>query len=165
VFATLVPRGRWPALVPLLVAVQVMYDYLDTLGEEPVAAPLRNGRQLHAAIAAALNADLPTRDYYAHHPQSDETAISMRWSHGGARHCPRSRLARWHCRTRAAQPLVAAKGRTTRTVSPLTATTTGWRDGPHSTIALPDTTDGSSQQDRCPASASMHCLPPRLIQP
>lgn len=72
VFATLVPRAGWPLLVPLLVAFQVMYDYLDTIGEEPVADPLRNGRQLHRALAAALDPSHPPTDYYAHHPHSDD---------------------------------------------------------------------------------------------
>lgn len=72
VFATLVPRTRWPVLVPLLVAFQVMYDYLDTVGEEPVADPLRDGVQLHGALAAALDPDLPVVDYYAHHPYRDD---------------------------------------------------------------------------------------------
>lgn len=72
VFATLVPRARWPVLVPLLVAFQVMYDYLDTVGEEPVADPLRDGLQLHAALAAALDPELPAVDYYAHHPYSED---------------------------------------------------------------------------------------------
>jgi tetraprenyl-beta-curcumene synthase len=72
VFATLVPRARWPTLVPLLVAFQVMYDYLDTVGEEPVTDPLRNGLQLHVALAAALDPELPSVDYYAHHPHRED---------------------------------------------------------------------------------------------
>ena len=72
VFATLVPRARWSVLVPLLVAFQVMYDYLDTVGEEPASDPLRDGLQLHAALAAALDPELPAVDYYAHHPYSDD---------------------------------------------------------------------------------------------
>ena len=72
VFATLVPRVRWPVLVPLLVAFQVMYDYLDTVGEEPVPDPMRDGVHLHAALAAALDPELPAVDYYAHHPYRDD---------------------------------------------------------------------------------------------
>ena len=71
-FATIVPRRRWPVLVPLLVAFQVMYDYLDTLSEEPHGDPLCNGLQLHRALAAALDADLPPIDYYAHHPHRED---------------------------------------------------------------------------------------------
>ncbi len=72
VFATLVPRRRWPAFVPLLVAFQVMYDYLDTIGEQTVDDPLRNGLQLHRALAVALDPDLAPEDYYAHHPQGED---------------------------------------------------------------------------------------------
>jgi tetraprenyl-beta-curcumene synthase len=72
VFATLVPRARWPTLVPLLVAFQVMYDYLDTVGEDPVVDPLRNGLQLHRALAAALDPGMPPVDYYALHPHGDD---------------------------------------------------------------------------------------------
>ena len=72
VFATLVPWTRWSALVPLLVAFQVMYDYLDTVSEERVDDPLRNGLQLHRALAAALDPLLPLLDWYRHHPQRDD---------------------------------------------------------------------------------------------
>lgn len=57
IFATLVPRRHRRALVPLLVAWQVAYDYLDTLGERPRAdaAP-------YAALAAALDAGVAYGD-------------------------------------------------------------------------------------------------------
>jgi len=72
VFATLVPRRRWPSFVPMLVAFQVMYDYLDTVGEQAVDDPLRDGLQLHRALAVALDPDLRPADYYAHHPHHDD---------------------------------------------------------------------------------------------
>jgi tetraprenyl-beta-curcumene synthase len=68
VFATLVPRSRWATLVPLLVAYQAMYDYLDTVGEHPVPDSLRDGLQLHRALIDALDRSGPPTDYYRHHP-------------------------------------------------------------------------------------------------
>lgn len=72
VFATLVSASRWQPLVRLLVAFQVMYDYLDTVSEQHVPEPLPNGLQLHRALAAALDASEPPTDYYRHHPQHDD---------------------------------------------------------------------------------------------
>ncbi len=64
VFATLVPRRQRGETIRLLVAFQVMYDYLDTLGEERVRDPLRHGFQLHRALGAALDPAEPVVDYY-----------------------------------------------------------------------------------------------------
>ena len=72
VFATLVPQGRWPVLVRLLIAFQVMYDYLDTVSEERVPDALRNGLQLHRSLAAALDPAVPPVDWYRHHPHRDD---------------------------------------------------------------------------------------------
>jgi tetraprenyl-beta-curcumene synthase len=72
VFATLVPSSRWDALVPVLVAFQVMYDYLDTVGEHPVEDPLLNGLQLHRALTVALTPFAKHEDYYRHHPARDD---------------------------------------------------------------------------------------------
>lgn len=69
VFATLAPRRSWPVLVPLLVAFEVMFDYLDTITEQPAADPLRNACHLHLALIAALDPELVVDDYYALHPQ------------------------------------------------------------------------------------------------
>lgn len=72
VFAALVPRARQPLLVRALVAFQVMYDYLDTISEQPVREPLRNGLQLHRALTVALDPSEPSADYYRHHPQRED---------------------------------------------------------------------------------------------
>lgn len=50
IFATLVPRRHRDALVQLLVAWQVAYDFLDTLDEQP-----RSERSAFAALVAALD--------------------------------------------------------------------------------------------------------------
>jgi tetraprenyl-beta-curcumene synthase len=71
-FATTTPRraaGR--ALVRALVAYQVMCDYLDTLAEHPSRDPIRNGAQLHRALADAVGCG-PLADHYREHPLRDD---------------------------------------------------------------------------------------------
>ena len=50
------PSGRRRATTRLLVAFQIMYDYLDALTEQPTPEPLRTSRQLHLALLVALGA-------------------------------------------------------------------------------------------------------------
>lgn len=71
-FATLAPRAHQATLVRLLVAFEVMYDFLDAVSEQPVADTLRNGCQLHLALAAPLHPRGGTVDYYRLNPQSDD---------------------------------------------------------------------------------------------
>ena len=66
-FAAL-PRRRDRNLLRLLVAYQVLLDYLDTVSERPAPDALANGRQLHLALRDALLPYGPTSDYYRHHP-------------------------------------------------------------------------------------------------
>jgi tetraprenyl-beta-curcumene synthase len=72
VFATLAPRGRRQAALRALVAFQVMYDYLDTIGEQAGADRLGDGLALQRAFADALAAEGGRRDYYRHHPQRED---------------------------------------------------------------------------------------------
>jgi len=67
-FATLAPVLRRPAAVRLLVAFQVMYDYLDALTEQPVPEPLSRSRQVHRALLYALGGPACAGGYFAHHP-------------------------------------------------------------------------------------------------
>lgn len=72
VFATLA-APRWRAIAArVLVAYQVMYDYLDALSEQAVPHPLRNGCQLHRAFTAALEPHPVTIDYYRYHSERDD---------------------------------------------------------------------------------------------
>jgi len=66
-FAVLAPVARRRAATRLLVAFQVMYDYLDALTERPTPEPLRSSRQLHRALLAALGAPAPADGYFAHY--------------------------------------------------------------------------------------------------
>jgi tetraprenyl-beta-curcumene synthase len=54
------------------VAFQSLYDYLDTISEQPSADSFHNNRQLHRALVAALDPDAPHADYYALHGAGDD---------------------------------------------------------------------------------------------
>ncbi|HEV3072111.1 MAG TPA: DUF2600 family protein [Solirubrobacteraceae bacterium] len=71
-FATFAPRQHRVALARLLVCLQGIYDYADTLTEQPSQHPSANARQLHTAILAALQLDRPHPDYYAQHILRDD---------------------------------------------------------------------------------------------
>lgn len=70
--ATLAPPVRRGAAVEAIVALEVMYDYLDGLTEQPVHEPLANGRQLYHAFVDVFAPAGPLDDYYRHHPQRDD---------------------------------------------------------------------------------------------
>jgi tetraprenyl-beta-curcumene synthase len=70
--ATLAPPAQRARVITAIVAMEVMYDYLDGLTEQPVADPLANGRQLYRAFADALTPCGPSSDHYRHHPQVDD---------------------------------------------------------------------------------------------
>lgn len=63
---------RDAALVQLLVALQVAWDYVDTLAEQPSPDPLANGVQLHRALVDAVSPAPPRADYYALHSSDDD---------------------------------------------------------------------------------------------
>jgi tetraprenyl-beta-curcumene synthase len=90
--ATLAPRPHRAAVVEAIVALEVMYDYLDALTEQPVADPLRDSRRLFMAFTDAFaDAGAQTEgsqtgdrrtggsqardghagDYFRHHPSDD----------------------------------------------------------------------------------------------
>ncbi len=70
-FAMLAPAGRRSAVTRLLVAFQVMYDYLDALTEQPAPEQMRSSRQLHRALLAALGGPTPSNGYFAHYALAD----------------------------------------------------------------------------------------------
>lgn len=71
-FAVFAPRGCRAEAVRALVAFQAAYNYLDMLSEQRSADPVQNARQLHAALAVALDPAAPHLDYYAGHPTGDD---------------------------------------------------------------------------------------------
>ncbi len=71
--ATLAPRRHRAAAVEAIVPLQVMYDYLDGLSEEPAEDPLTHSRQLFGAFAISLRPNGDARpDYYVHPPEVDD---------------------------------------------------------------------------------------------
>jgi tetraprenyl-beta-curcumene synthase len=71
-FAAFAPRTRRGAVVRALVAFQSAYSFADILAEQPSVDPVVNGRQLHTALAVALEPGVPHPDYYRHHARRDD---------------------------------------------------------------------------------------------
>lgn len=71
-FATFLPAARRIMAIPVLVAWQVAYDYVDVVSERPVPDPQANTRQLHKALLAAFDPAAATEDYYAHFTHDDD---------------------------------------------------------------------------------------------
>ncbi len=67
-FAVLAPRKERRLVVRLIVAYQLLYDYLDAVNELPGCTDLRNGLQLHEALIDAVSPDRPLADHYLHNP-------------------------------------------------------------------------------------------------
>jgi tetraprenyl-beta-curcumene synthase len=71
--ATLTPRRHRAEAIRAIVALEVMYDYLDGLTERPTRDPLANGRQLFKALTDALDPGAGLdEDYYRHHPSGGD---------------------------------------------------------------------------------------------
>jgi tetraprenyl-beta-curcumene synthase len=62
------PRVRSSSLLRLLVTYQILWDYLDSIGEHAATAGQANALQLHLALVDALDPGRTIRDYYRHHP-------------------------------------------------------------------------------------------------
>jgi tetraprenyl-beta-curcumene synthase len=69
---SILPRARNPTLLRLLVAYQVIWDFLDSASERGAISGQANGRQLHLALIDALDPDRPISDYYRHHPWGND---------------------------------------------------------------------------------------------
>jgi tetraprenyl-beta-curcumene synthase len=70
-FATIVPGFNVQSL-RLLVAFQVLCDYLDSISEWHGPNQVESGRLLHVALIEALDASAPLSDHYALHPHRDD---------------------------------------------------------------------------------------------
>jgi tetraprenyl-beta-curcumene synthase len=66
------PRAREPVLLRLLVAYEIMWDFLDSVNERGAERGQVNGRQLHLALVDALDPDRPVSDYYRYHPWCED---------------------------------------------------------------------------------------------
>jgi tetraprenyl-beta-curcumene synthase len=67
-----IPKQRCPRLLSLLVAYEIMADFLDSAIERGAHAGIANGRQLHLALVDAVDLERPISDYYRHHPWQDD---------------------------------------------------------------------------------------------
>ncbi|HEY5195255.1 MAG TPA: DUF2600 family protein [Solirubrobacteraceae bacterium] len=68
----IVPAQRSPRLLRLLVAYEIMGDFLDSTVERGAHVGIANGRQLHLALVEAVDIRRPISDYYRHHPWQDD---------------------------------------------------------------------------------------------
>jgi tetraprenyl-beta-curcumene synthase len=67
--ATIAPARFRRDAIHAIVALQVMYDYLDAITEQPTAEPLRDGLQCFTAFTDAVTPGVCSpRDYYAYYP-------------------------------------------------------------------------------------------------
>jgi tetraprenyl-beta-curcumene synthase len=72
-FATLAPRARRKETIEAIIALQIIYDYLDGLTEQPASEPLSDGLELFRALRECVSPRRePFRDYYAHHPHRED---------------------------------------------------------------------------------------------
>ena len=67
-----IPRARNPRLLRVLVAYEILLDFLDDVSERGAAAGQINGRQLHLALIDAVDIERPISDYYRYHPWCDD---------------------------------------------------------------------------------------------
>ncbi len=71
-YATFLTRKHRARFAHLLVALQALLDYADTVMEQPSKDPAANACQLHQAFLVALEPDRAHRDYYQHHPHRQD---------------------------------------------------------------------------------------------
>lgn len=71
--ATLVPRRLRAQTIEAIVALQVLYDYLDGLSEQPASDPIENSRLLFSSFQTALTPEPgPAVDYYRLHSRRED---------------------------------------------------------------------------------------------
>lgn len=68
----ILPTRRSPELLRLLVAYEIMADFLDCVSERGAYVGIGNGLQLHRALIEALDPRLGNSDYYRWHPWKDD---------------------------------------------------------------------------------------------
>jgi tetraprenyl-beta-curcumene synthase len=68
----ILPHRRDLGLLRLLVAYELIWDFLDCLNERAAHEGTGNGRQLHKALVEALDPAAPISDYYRYHPWRDD---------------------------------------------------------------------------------------------
>jgi tetraprenyl-beta-curcumene synthase len=66
------PQERNRDLLKVLVAYEVLADYLDCVNERGAERGVENGRQLHLALVEALQPNTEISNYYRYHSSSDD---------------------------------------------------------------------------------------------
>jgi tetraprenyl-beta-curcumene synthase len=74
----IITTNRCPRLLSLLVAYEIMADFLDSAIERGAHAGVINGRQLHLALVEAIDPKSPISDYYRYHPWQDDGGYLFR---------------------------------------------------------------------------------------
>jgi tetraprenyl-beta-curcumene synthase len=69
---SILPHARSPNLLRLLVAYEIIWDFLDSVNERGASAVQVNGQQLHIALIDALDPARPISEYYRHNPWRDD---------------------------------------------------------------------------------------------
>lgn len=63
---SIIPRVRKPALLGLLVAYEIIWDFLDSINERSATSGLANGLELHGALVAGIDPSQPQSSYFQH---------------------------------------------------------------------------------------------------
>ncbi len=71
-FAAFASRRYRTAVIQAQVALQAIYDYVDTLAERPNPDPVNNSSQLHQAMLNAIEPAATHLDYYARHSSHED---------------------------------------------------------------------------------------------
>lgn len=90
-------RRRDPNLLRVLIAHEVIWDFLDNVSERGAHVGQRNGRQLHLAIVESLDPSRPISDYYRYHPWRDDGGYLrtlVEACRAGVEHLPSYRVVR-----------------------------------------------------------------------
>src|SRR4029077_4164601 len=71
--ATHAPRAHRASVVEAIIALEILYDYLDGLNETSSHEALRDGHHLFGAFTDTVAPSVePDRDYYRYHPRSED---------------------------------------------------------------------------------------------
>jgi tetraprenyl-beta-curcumene synthase len=71
-FAVFVPRTKRLTVARAALTWQAIYDFADTLTEQPCREHAANAHRLHGALLVAVTPGTPHEDYYAHHLHHDD---------------------------------------------------------------------------------------------
>lgn len=71
-FAILARARHRRDVIRACVAFEVIYEYVDVVGEQPVDDVLAHNRQIHRALVAAVDPAAAPEDHYLHYPGHDD---------------------------------------------------------------------------------------------